>query len=182
MIVLLGDTHLPGRATKLPEPFVREIQKARPEKILFTGDAVIPSVIDELGKIAPVINVKGNMDALAAPAEAVIDWDAKILLLHGHSINPRGDHTKLEALAVSKSCKLVVTGHTHKPEIWKGDKAIILNPGSATGAWPGGEEKSCPPSFMLLESNQRLLRVTLYSLEGPDLKSRNWNLDLSSLY
>lgn len=174
----MGDSHIPGRANKLPEPLLKEIRKARPDKILFTGDAIIPSVIDELRAIAPVVNVKGNMDAIDAPTQTVVAWDVPILLTHGSSIKPRGDHEQLEALAVTNRCKLVVTGHTHQPEVWKGAKAIILNPGSATGAW-GGDGTSYPPSIMLLESNQKLARATLYSLEGMDVKSKSWNLDLS---
>jgi putative phosphoesterase len=181
MIALLGDSHIPGRANKLPEPLLKEIRKARPEKILFTGDAIIAQVIDELSKIAPVIKVKGNMDAIEAPADQVVPWDVPLLLTHGTSIKPRGDHEQLEQLAVSKKCKIVVTGHTHQPEVWTGSKAIILNPGSATGAW-GGDGASYPPSLMLLDSNQKLVRVTLYSLEGMEVKAKSWNLDVSSLY
>lgn len=181
MIIALGDTHIPGRARNIPEPILNEIRKASPNKILFTGDAIIPSVIDELKRIAPVVSVKGNMDTMDGPREDVIDWDAKILLFHGTGISPRGDHKQLEALAMKRECKLVVTGHTHKPEVWTGAKTIILNPGSATGAWGGAGEEN-PPSVMLLDSNQKLLRVTLLSLEGGDLKTKSWNLDLSSLY
>jgi putative phosphoesterase len=182
MLVALGDTHIPGRAQKIPGALINEIKKVNPEKILFTGDAIIPSVIEELKKIAPVVSVRGNMDTVSAPKEEIIEWGGiRILLFHGTGILPRGDHEQLETIAKEKECRVIVTGHTHKPEIWKGRKVVILNPGSATGAWGGSSEEGIP-TIMFLESNKKLLRVTLISLVISDLKRRSWNLDLSRIY
>jgi vacuolar protein sorting-associated protein 29 len=183
MIVALGDTHIPGRAQKIPPALMKEIQKANPEKILFTGDAVVESVITELEKIAPVVKVRGNMDALgSSQKEEIVDWENfKILLFHGTGILPRGDHEQLESIAMARKCRILVTGHTHKPEVWMGNRAAILNPGSATGAW-GGNGNEFPPSIMVLDSNQKMLRVSLISLENTDIKTKGWNLDLGILY
>lgn len=163
MLAVLGDTHIPGRANNIPSAFIKEIKKANPEKIIFTGDATELSTIRQLEEIAPVVKVMGNMDRIPALEMETVTWGVPILVVHGHQISPRGNHEKLEDLAVSKRCKMVVTGHTHVPELWQGPRAIVLNPGSATGAWPGIGE-SAPPSMALVDTNQRLLQITILQL------------------
>ena len=52
--------------------------------------------------------------------------DRKIVLIHEHFV--------ADSLADSGHYDLVIYGHTHKPEIRKGSKALIINPGES-GGW-----------------------------------------------
>ena len=176
MLAILGDTHIPGRASQIPPAFIREIQRVRPEKILFTGDAIKQEPIIELGKIAPVVHVRGNMDEVPAPDKEIITWQVKILLLHGQQVSPRGDHGQLQDLGRRNGCKVVVSGHTHKPEVIEGN-IVLLNPGSATGVW-GGLSDAPPPSMLFVESNQALLLVKLIQLIGMDLVKKEFKIPL----
>lgn len=151
MLAVLGDTHIPGRAKEIPPAFIKELKTVKPDKILFTGDSVILEPIKQLEAIAPVTKVRGNMDQIPAPEEEIVQWDLPILMIHGHQIHPRGDKQQLEMLGIVKKCKIVIFGHTHKPEIVQ-ENIILINPGSATGAYPGIGVTQ-PPSMFFLESN-----------------------------
>ncbi len=176
MIAVLGDTHIPGRAQSIPEEFLRELRRLGPEQILFTGDAVMEDPIRELESIAPVLNVRGNVDRIDAPEKRVIQLEGvRALLIHGNQV-PRGDVEALSSLARQEECRILICGHTHKPMVRPG-KIIILNPGSATGAWSGGGATPLP-SMLLLETNGVLMRAELLTLT-PELEKRTFTLDLT---
>ncbi|MGF6207976.1 metallophosphoesterase family protein [Pseudomonas frederiksbergensis] len=98
------------------------------ERIIHAGDIGSPEVLAQLAAIAPVHVVRGNNDLDAPWAGELADclrfdlngW--KVLLVH--------DIADVAA-NLDASIRLVITGHSHKPNIeWRGE-VLYLNPGSA---------------------------------------------------
>ena len=59
----------------------------------------------------------------------------KILLIHGHQIVPYDDLQELAKLKREYDADIVISGSTHSLSWIEHDKALFLNPGSATGAF-----------------------------------------------
>ena len=59
----------------------------------------------------------------------------KILLIHGHQLVPYDDLEELSRLKREYDADIVISGHTHCLNWREHDKALFLNPGSATGAF-----------------------------------------------
>ena len=100
------------------------------ELILHAGDVGTHSVLRELGTIAPVHAVLGNMDSPELDLPRRVDLTlggVKILMTHGHELGsptPDGLVHKYEA-------DVIVYGHTHKPLIETRGRTLIVNPGAA---------------------------------------------------
>ena len=166
-ILILGDTHIPDRAERIPQPFVKFVESELWDYVLFTGDFTsleVKTWVEKLGKKTLV--VKGNMDYLPLPTyQRIIINDHVFGVFHGHGVYPRGDVKKLAVIAESIKADVLVTGHTHLPFV-KSDpsgRVLLLNPGSATGAW-SGELESGPPSIMLVEAKDQLLEIKLVQI------------------
>jgi len=163
LVVILGDTHIPGRAERIPEPIVKEIQDLSPDRILFTGDANEYSVLFFLENIAPTYAVKGNTDFLDLPNMLSLNFKGKkLMLIHGHQFG-RGNYAALVEYA--KGHDILVCGHTHKQETFKEGGMIVINPGSATGAW-SGSGLAPKPSFTTLEIKRDGMEIWEYVMGG----------------
>ncbi len=98
------------------------------DAIVHAGDIGKPEILAELGRLAPVTAVRGNIDtsgwARSLPATEILDaGDATLYVLH--SI---GD---LDLDPAAAGFHAVISGHSHKPAItWK-DGVLYVNPGSA---------------------------------------------------
>jgi putative phosphoesterase len=98
------------------------------ELIIHAGDIGKPEVLTELGRIAPVVAVRGNNDraqwAEPLPEKTVVSvGGVKIYLLHilpELTINP-----------AEEGIRVVISGHSHKPLITYRQNVLYLNPGSA---------------------------------------------------
>jgi uncharacterized protein len=106
----------------------------RSELILHTGDVVTRGVLGELGALAPIVAVRGNVDEPALQAELperlVVERGGRRFGLV-HDAGPvRGRHERLRAWF--PDCHVIVYGHTHSPEVATHEGAWILNPGSPT--------------------------------------------------
>lgn len=132
-LVVVADTH------SEPHPKSHEhIAAAKPDRILHAGDIGSLDVLDKLGRIAPVLAVRGNID-IHAPE--VPDWLTigiqdrdgdllfKILLLH---IAVNGPKLRADAIraATAEEASIVVCGHSHVPFIGRDRKLTVFNPGS----------------------------------------------------
>lgn len=96
--------------------------------ILHAGDVGEATVLDRLTRIAPVTAVRGNMDygswANALPATEMIDIGGVFFyILH--------DIVRLDLEPSAAGIHVVVSGHTHRPELDRKDGVLYLNPGSA---------------------------------------------------
>ena len=139
-ILIVGDTHIPSRAEDLPD-WVRETVEKGWDIIFHAGDVEENWVLEYLSNFGRLYVVKGNMDYLDLPKFEIVDTEiGRFLLIHGHQVHPRGNREQLEALGRSANARFVVSGHTHRPFIEERNGIVLLNPGTATGAWGGSYE------------------------------------------
>ncbi|QIA26353.1 metallophosphoesterase [Thermaerobacter sp. PB12/4term] len=136
-VLVLSDTHIPGRARALP-PAVLEAAAAA-DLIIHAGDLVSLDVYDELALLAPVVAVHGNVDGPEVyrrlPPRAVVERDGvRVGVTHGHL--GRGRSTPERALAAFAGEEpppaVVVFGHSHQPLLERRGGVLLLNPGSPT--------------------------------------------------
>ncbi len=131
-IGVLSDTHVPAIVKTLP-PVIFDLFKGV-DLILHAGDITELSVLDELGAIAPVEAVAGNMDDAAVhsrlPQKKILSFGRyNIGLIHGkYRIDVQKEMIRKEFASVD----LIVYGHSHTPFWGKIDGVYFLNPGSPT--------------------------------------------------
>lgn len=98
------------------------------DHIIHAGDVGKPGILETLREIAPVTAVRGNVD-LGAWAEALPETanlrfeDVAVHVLHN-----------VQELAVGfrpGPTRVVIYGHSHKPEFRWDDRWLYFNPGSA---------------------------------------------------
>jgi uncharacterized protein len=129
---VLSDTHVPAIAQSLPAVIFDIFQGV--DLILHAGDIVEMSVLDELGAIAPVEAVAGNMDGsdihLNLPYKKIIPLGKfNAGLIHGkYRIDIQREMIRKEFDDVD----LIVYGHSHTPFWGKVNGVYFLNPGSPT--------------------------------------------------
>ncbi|HEV7506044.1 MAG TPA: metallophosphoesterase family protein [Thermoanaerobaculia bacterium] len=115
---VVSDTH------NLLRPGVLE-RLAGCERILHAGDVGDLEILDELGRIAPVLAVRGNTDFGAAaelPESVAGDLDG----LPFRMVHRREDADP----AWMPGLRLLIFGHSHRPKVeWQGD-CLLLNPGA----------------------------------------------------
>lgn len=172
-VLILGDTHIPDRAHRIPAILSELIEKEYWDYVIFTGDLTsreIQSWIEGLG--SEVVLVRGNMDYLPLPLYGKLTiGNFKIGVYHGHGIYPRGDIRGLTKVALDLQVDLLASGHTHLAFIRtdQSGKILLVNPGSATGAW-SGELNFGPPSVMVLNVDGSVIHATLISVSNNLLK------------
>ena len=190
-ILAIGDSHIPRRAKIIPEQITTKLEQIvkteRFDYLFFTGDVIKAPEFMNFLKIITIRNlfsVIGNMDYYGGNRDAPKYQQAKISfetnnnliigLTHGHQISPRGDHSQLETLAIKNNFNILISGHTHKEEVKLTTKGILLlNPGSATGAWSFVASRN--PSFIVLNINENTgdINITLYRYDIRAAKFRN---------
>ena len=98
------------------------------EHILHAGDVGNPSILAELRAVAPLTAIRGNIDRTGPcadlPATEAVELAGALVYLV-HSVHD------LDLDPHAASIAVVISGHSHKPEMrWK-DDVLYLNPGSA---------------------------------------------------
>jgi putative phosphoesterase len=131
-IVVVADTH--GR----PHPASAEhIAASKPDAIVHAGDIGDLAVLDELRKLAPLLAVRGNIDAHAPDLPDVVTIDVRsearielrLLLLH---IAVHGPKLRADAfrLARERGASIVLCGHSHVPFLGRDRGLVVFNAGS----------------------------------------------------
>lgn len=121
LVGVISDTHgcLPGSA-------LRVFQDT--DLIIHAGDIGKQRLLKSLGKIAPTIGVRGNMDmdpwARHLPTQEAVKV-SKVMLRVIHDVH------KIELSPHSNTYQIVISGHTHRPLVERQRKVLFLNPGSA---------------------------------------------------
>jgi putative phosphoesterase len=174
-ILCIGDSHVPIRAKDLPIQIYNKINQLTQTKpfdyTFFTGDLInFPKLVEFLNQKTKktLFQVIGNMDYYYGNQDLPNYQNLDILfennlictigLTHGSQIKPRGDHIQLESLARDKGFTILISGHTHKEEVFLTKNGILLlNPGSATGAW--SFIASGNPSFIELSIDNKKKEV-----------------------
>ncbi|PZN04802.1 metallophosphoesterase [Thermaerobacter sp. FW80] len=163
-VLVLSDTHLPGRGRFLPPAVLEEAAQA--DLVVHAGDLVTLDVYDELALLAPVVAVHGNVDDPEAcrrlPARAVFERDGvRVGVTHGHlGRAPTTPGRALEAFAADEPRPAVVIfGHSHQPLIERREGVLLLNPGS-----PTDPRRAPAPSYAWLELDGGEARARLVEL------------------
>jgi putative phosphoesterase len=130
---VVADTH------SKPHPATRErLNELRPDAILHAGDIGDLSVLDQLAEVAPVLAVRGNIDAQVSevPEQLIIElvngsnvMKLRILLLHIAVYGPKL-RAEVAKRATSERAGLVVCGHSHVPFMGRDRGVSTFNPGS----------------------------------------------------
>jgi hypothetical protein len=133
-ILVVSDTHIrSGSRRRLPDAVYDAAVTAN--LVLHAGDLVVPDVIDDLERFAPVTAVLGNNDgpelARVLPAQVTVDVDGVQVALV-HDAGPRtGRPARLRRRF--PGADVVIFGHSHIPLVEQGvDGQVLFNPGSPT--------------------------------------------------
>jgi len=181
--LIIGDSHVPKRASNISNQIQFKLEELTKSELFeytfFTGDEInYPEFMEFLNLITKrdVFRVIGNMDyyygnkdaPIYQELETVIEGKNNLVigLTHGHQISPRGDHNQLELLALEKGYNVMISGHTHKEEIYlTKNRILLLNPGSITGAW--SFVASGIPSFIVLNIRNKTqnIEISLFQLD-----------------
>ena len=120
-IGILSDTH------GLLRPQVEQALSGC-QHILHAGDVGDGQVLTRLGRIAPVMAVRGNMDygswSQVLPITEMVDIQG-IFFYVLHDLN------QLDLDPSAAGIHVVVSGHTHQPSVFQKNGITYLNPGSA---------------------------------------------------
>ena len=98
--------------------------------VLHAGDVGTYSVLRELGAIAPVQAVYGNVDdpVLGLPPQLALTLGGlRVHVSHGHEL---GNPTPAK-LVRAYAADVIIYGHTHKPLIETHGRTLVVNPGAA---------------------------------------------------
>jgi len=98
------------------------------DHIVHAGDIGNADVLAALARIAPITAVRGNNDrggwADAVPETAEVAVGGVVLyVVH--------DVAELRYAPPPARCRVVVSGHSHKPDVVERDGLLYVNPGSA---------------------------------------------------
>jgi putative phosphoesterase len=124
--------------------------------IVHAGDVGGAEVLEALEEVAPVVAVRGNMDAgrwaqRLRPTEVVEVGDALLYVLH--------DLGQLDLNPASAGLSAVISGHTHQAAIHEWNGVLYVNPGSA-----GPARKKPPPSMALLRVEGKNVEARVVTL------------------
>jgi len=97
------------------------------ERILHIGDVGDPSILKQLGKIAPVTAIRGNID-IHGPCSKLPETE--VVLVAGSYIYMLHDLNTLHLDPAAGRFAAVLSGHTHQPKIFRHKGVLYLNPGS----------------------------------------------------
>ncbi len=147
---VISDTHIPERARKLPEQFIKQVQP--PDIILHAGDFTSQEVLEQLKHLGKVYAVWGNMDEgyikKLLPESEILEIEGKkIGIYHGYGA-PEGLEKKVYDKFDHKP-DVIVFGHSHTPYNQKINDCLMFNPGSLSGNKGTGN-----PSYGILHIEQ----------------------------
>lgn len=158
LVLVLGDMHIPHRASCIPEKFKRMLVPNKMQHVFCTGNIGSRQQYDEVRSLAPNIHITAGDYEYNSPAFSSFDpsssassslatssfpeskiitvGEFRIGLLHGHQIVPVGDHAVLDMHRRKMDVDILIHGHTHRNEVVEYDRGCYhINPGSITGAW-----------------------------------------------
>jgi uncharacterized protein len=132
-LLLVSDTHIPGRARRLPDPVLRAADAA--DLVVHAGDWVSVAVLAELRQHGDVLGVWGNNDPDDLRAELPEVARREIEGVRFAVVHETGARTGREARMdrVFPDDDVLVFGHSHIPWDSRTPRGLrLLNPGSPT--------------------------------------------------
>jgi len=124
--------------------------------ILHAGDVGSAEILGELGRLATVFAVRGNVDrdVLASRLRK-----AETVEIGGMLWHVRHDLEGLDLDPVAAGIRVVVTGHTHRPAVEARGGILYVNPGSA-----GPGRHGLPVSLALAEVDGGVVAARVFKL------------------
>ncbi len=96
--------------------------------IVHGGDVGGPEVLDALAAVAPVVAVRGNNDTGVWAARL---REREVVAAGGLSIYVLHDLHELDLDPAAHGHRVVVSGHSHRPQVEERGGVLYVNPGSA---------------------------------------------------
>jgi uncharacterized protein len=161
-IVVLGDTHIPDYAKRLPSGLFPHLR--RTDLILHTGDVTSASVLDELSRFAPIRAALGNNDrpdvaAWGAEPEVELELEGlRVAMVHDAG---RREGRERRLRRRYPDARLIVFGHSHIPIDAEMDGIRFLNPGSPT--W---KRRQPQPTFARVTISGGRLRTRVVAIRA----------------
>jgi len=168
LALILGELHIPERASAIPEKFKRMLVPNKMQYVLCTGN-IGREQFNELCALAPnVHSVRGDFDndeTLTFPEVKVVQvGEFRIGLIHGHQLLPSASSMDAKKRMRRKlNVDILVSGHTGKNEVVQEDGYYYINPGSITGAY-SAITPDATPSFILLALQGSKLICYVYEM------------------
>ena len=97
------------------------------ERVLHLGDVGDPGILKQLGKIAPVTAIRGNIDRTGACSRLP---ETEVVTVGGRYIYLLHDLNQLHLDPAAGRFAAVLSGHTHKARIEWRNGVLYFNPGS----------------------------------------------------
>ena len=142
-VVVCSDTHVPSRAPAIPDWVRTAIADA--DHVVHAGDFDSRRAYETVKQLAEDLTaVRGNTDGdYGLPGVATADL-AGVRFVVTHGTGPEAGYEDRVAAVLDDHVAdgrptVGVAGHTHSLLDTRLDGARLLNPGSATGAWPAQE-------------------------------------------
>ncbi|GER34416.1 vacuolar protein sorting-associated protein [Striga asiatica] len=184
LVLALGDLHIPHRAPDLPAKFKSMLVPGKIQHIICPGNLCTKffhlefcsyqcymEVYDYLRTVCPDLHItRGEYDEDPRYPEmkTLTIGQFKLGVCHGHQVIPWGDLESLAMVQRQLDVDILVTGHTHQFTAYKHEAGVVINPGSATGAF-SSITYDVNPSFVLMDIDG--LRVVVYVYELIDGES-----------
>ena len=137
-IAIVSDTHIPSRASRIPDPFRERIETA--DHVIHAGDFDSEGALSNVRALAPRLTaVGGNMDPrIGLPGRATVELGGVTFVVTHGTGSTRGDEDRVATIVREEGGPdaVGVAGHTHELLDTTHGGVRLLNPGSATGAAP----------------------------------------------
>ncbi|KAF8390234.1 hypothetical protein HHK36_024759 [Tetracentron sinense] len=133
---------------------------------------LIREVHDYLKSLCPDMHItqgEYDEDARYPETKTLTIGQFKLGLCHGHQVVPWGDLDSLAMLQRQLDVDILVTGHTHQFKAYKHEGGVVINPGSATGAY-SSITYDVNPSFVLMDIDALRVVVYVYELIDGEVK------------
>ncbi len=163
VIGVIADSHVGEFLPELPDAALAALDGS--DLILHAGDICVPSVLDDLGRIARVVAVRGDHDRLGTtrlPRTQTITVDGvRIGLIHGRRWYPIDTAVTLADITARRHLTwraglhrgllrrvgpvdLLVYGHWHEPDVARVGDTVVFSPGAV-----------CPWGSLQVDPNPR---------------------------
>ncbi|KAK4482682.1 hypothetical protein RD792_009848 [Penstemon davidsonii] len=172
LVLALGDLHIPHRAPDLPAKFKSMLVPGKIQHIICTGNICIKEIHDYLKTLCPDLHItrgEYDEDPRYPETKTLTIGQFKIGVCHGHQVIPWGDLDSLAMLQRQLDVDILVTGHTHQFTAYKHEAGVVINPGSATGAF-SSMTYDVNPSFVLMDIDALRVVVYVYELIDGEVK------------
>lgn len=133
LVLVLGDAHIPQRASKISEGFQRMLVPNKMQHVVCTGNC--QGIAEDLEGLAPNIHIVAdeNCDE-SVPETKILQVGAfRIGIIHGHQILPWKSSRAVEVWRRKLQVDILITGHSHQQcfQVFNNGRSLHLNPVSA---------------------------------------------------